>query len=65
MQETDQNDVITPEEFFERMKAIANAPNYDEESAHGSADWLMMQTLTSLGYGAGVEVFDKMPVWYA
>lgn len=62
---TQMNDVITPDEFLEQMQEIANDPHYDEEIAHGKADWLMEQTLRSLGYGAGVEVFDKMPVWYA
>ena len=60
--------MITAEEFSERMKSIrANlaAFEYDEEIAHSCADSLMMETLTELGYGEGVEIFRNMPKWYA
>ena len=62
---TQMNDVITPGEFLEQMQEIANDPHYDNEIAHVRADGLMMRTLESLGYADGVEVFFKMPVWYA
>lgn len=60
--------MITPEEFAEQMKTIAKKCDrglFDEEVAHGRADWLMEETLTALGYGEGVKIFEDMPKWYA
>lgn len=56
---------MSPKEFEERMRAIAEDPDYDEELGHGAADWLMMEVLRDLGYGAGVDIFESMDVWYA
>lgn len=64
-------DLITPEEFYGRMRSIEYAmehsedPFYDKECAHMDADSLMAEVLTQLGYGEGVEVFKHMPKWYA
>jgi hypothetical protein len=61
--------MITPEEFKERMKAIANTDTgyhgCDIEDNHISGDCLMEETLIELGYGDGVEIFRNMPKWYA
>ena len=54
---------MTPEEFTEKMRALA--AKYDEEEFHIAADRLMGDLLTSLGYGEGVEVFEKTPKWYS
>ena len=60
--------MITPEEFAEQMRNIANGNGpygFDEEVSHGSGDYLMEETLIELGYGEGVEIFRNMPKWYA
>lgn len=53
---------MTPAEFAERMK---NCDSSDTEVAHGDADDLMCELLTSLGYGMGVLAFKEMDKWYA
>lgn len=55
--------IMTPKEFTEKMKALAE--KYDEEEFHVAADHLMGDLLTSLGYGEGVDVFEKTPKWYS
>lgn len=62
--------MITPEEFEARMKAIDNGEVFsgrifDEEDTHYAADELMTEVLRELGYGAGCDIFDAMPKWYA
>lgn len=37
----------------------------DQEDAHRMADKLMCDVLRHLGFGAGVEIFENMPKWYA
>jgi hypothetical protein len=58
---------MTPEEFAAAMQKIATHQErgYDEEPRHADADGLMMQVLSELGYGEGVEIFSEMPKWYA
>jgi len=56
-------DIMTPKEFTEKMKALAE--KYDEEEFHIAADRLMGDLLTSIGYGEGVKVFEKTPKWYS
>ncbi|MCR8982653.1 hypothetical protein P4V86_19365 [Brevibacillus laterosporus] len=56
---------MTPDEFEKRMKEIFPKGSYDEEIAHQKADELMCDLLRSLGYGSGVEVFEKASKWYA
>ncbi len=56
---------MTPEEFTEKMKALAAKYDDQEEEFHIAADRLMGDLLTSLGYGEGVEVFEKTPKWYS
>ena len=55
--------VMSPEEFTRRMHEIAAGG--DTEISHAEADRLMMQVLTSLGYGDGATVFAEMDKWYA
>ena len=54
---------MTKEEFKERMQAIAD--KRDTEGGHIEADDLMCELLKDLGYGEGVDIFEKMNKWYA
>jgi hypothetical protein len=53
---------MTPEQFKEEMEKLITG---DEEADHSAADRLMCRTLNELGYGSGVEIFEKMDKWYA
>ena len=53
---------MTPDEFETKMKEAAEEGG---EIGHRLADELMAELLTSLGYGKGVEVFEKIDKWYA
>ena len=59
--------LLTSKERFKRkMKEICDdSGEFDREIAHFDADELMMELLKELGYSEGVEIFDKMPKWYA
>lgn len=61
--EDEKKEPISPEEFEERMTFISS--NCDKETMHMCADSLMEEVLSQLGYGKGVDVFKKMPKWYA
>ncbi len=54
---------IYPAEFARRMKKIKAAG--DIEGGHSDADKLLCETLRSLGYGEGVDMFEAMSKWYA
>jgi hypothetical protein len=60
---------MTPEEFRERMVGLfgenPESENYDIESAHCDADDLMCSVLRELGYGAGIDLFERASMWYA
>lgn len=56
---------MTPEEFEAKMREIFSSEGYDNEEAHGKADTLMVQLLTSLGYGGGCKIFEDADKWYA
>ena len=49
---------MTPEEFENRMKEIVLNLGSDCEESHYEHDKLMCDLLRSLGYEAGVEVFE-------
>lgn len=55
--------MITPEEFSQEMKRIAEID--DQETGHVKADELMLLVLRQLGYGDGADIFDKMSKWYS
>lgn len=57
-------EIMTPKEFAYQMHVIATTV-HDEEVAHATADDLMENLLTALGYGEGVQEFEAMPKWYA
>ena len=54
---------MSPTEFEEAMSRIA--ATVDIEERHIEADDLMCEVLTELGFGRGVEIFERMPKWYA
>lgn len=59
---------MTPEEFRDKMRAIfaEDKDSYpDLEASHANADGLMCELLRQLGYGEGVEIFEKADKWYA
>ena len=65
-------EVITPEEFARLMKELDREGKYDysneyidPEALHIRMDDLLMETLRSLGYDEGVEIFDKAPKRYS
>lgn len=64
----------TPKIFARKMAMIAQMYDngedqarrfIDEEEAHRMADKLMCDILIELGYGEGVDIFKKIPKWYA
>lgn len=64
---------MTPDEFKAAMLKLAGSgPDQfgeyspaDCETAHADMDDLLCHVLTELGYGAGVEIFNKTDKWYA
>ena len=56
-------DLITPAEFERKMKEVAEIK--DAEDRHRKADAILVETLNSMGYQAGTEIFKKMGKWYA
>ena len=57
------NEIVSKEEFRERMEYISKLT--DTETKHRSADSLMAEYLSALGYEDGIEVFWEMDKWYA
>ena len=56
--------MITPAEFEQRMKELREDIE-DIEERHIKADELLCETLKSLGYDAGVKLFERTRKWYA
>ena len=57
--------MITPEEFEKNMKEIFEKHGDDPEICHDIMDELLAETLRSLGYNKGIEIFDKAERWYS
>lgn len=61
------NEKVSPEDFAKRMREIevegAVVGNWDWR--HQEADKLLCTALRSLGYGEGVEIFERMGKWYS
>ena len=55
----------TPHEFLKEMKSIAADKTEGDGCHHLWADDLMCDLLRSLGYGEGVEVFERIYKRYA
>lgn len=56
---------MTPEKFKEEMAMVERVYNDDPETMHEKMDYLMANTLRKLGYGDGVDIFDRVTKWYA
>ena len=56
---------MTPEEFADRMRQIAEDLWNDTEGRHAMADELMCELLEAMGYEEGIEIFDDMEKWYS
>ena len=54
---------MTREETIKRLREAA--ADFDTEAAHGIADDILCELLTSLGYGDVVEAWNKVEKWYA
>lgn len=53
------------ERFAEQMRVIRYSHQDDEEICHTLMDDLMCETLRSLGYEKGIDIFEETPKWYA
>lgn len=61
-------DLITAAEFERKMKDIATSKGKtmsDVSTRHEKADALLCEVLKSMGYDAGVKIFEDMVKWYA
>lgn len=56
---------ITPESFELRMQSIAEDYIERNKEIHAYMNDLMEETLISLGYEKGVEIFRNQDRWYA
>lgn len=66
---------VSPDKFKELMQSIKNYKyrgiySYDDkitnpEGSHYTADALMCDLLSSLGYEDGIEIFRNMDKWYS
>ena len=57
------NKVLTPQEFAEKMKSLAEKESV--QCRRMDMDNLMCETLKALGYEEGVEIFENTDKWYA
>lgn len=55
---------MTPEEFTDKMKNIYKQYYDDPEIGHERMDRCMAELLRDLGYGDGIDIFDKQYKWY-
>ena len=60
---------VTPRDFEIEMEGLverkADDPDFGLQELHEAMDNLMCETLISLGYSAGVEIFENAKKWYA
>ena len=56
---------MTPEELVAKMQKIADTIVEDEELAHIEADDVLCEALRDLGYGEGVDAYERIGKWYA
>lgn len=54
---------MTREQAIEKLKMLHGSG--DIEAAHGDADTILCDLLTSLGYGDVVAAWDEVEKWYA
>lgn len=60
-----ENNVMTPEEFYQEMISLQKNHEEDTELVHILMDDLMCELLEKMGYGKGVGVFYNTYKWYA
>lgn len=65
-----ENRAMTPQEFAEQMKAIAEAASSpgesrDEEWKHLQMDRLLIIALRELGYAEGCDIYNAQSRWYS
>lgn len=53
---------MTPERFKQEMEDLRNINT--QPGTHFEMDHLMCRTLSALGYGGGVKVFEETPKGY-
>ncbi len=56
---------MTPKEFKDEMKSLAEEFRNDKEARHSNMDGLMCKLLKKLGYKKGVEVFEEVEKHYS
>ena len=59
------NGVITPEDFRMQMLKIKNDKGQWAEEAHIHMDQLMCETLISLGYKDGIDIYRGQEKYYS
>ena len=57
--------MISPKEFAEEMRRIAEKNTSDEEICHIEMDDYICDVLRQLGFGEGVAIFIDTPKWYS
>lgn len=57
--------IMTPEEFKNKMQEIYDKSYGGGEEGHMMADVLLCEVLMQLGYKEGIDIFNSMEVWYA
>lgn len=56
---------VSPDKFRDTMIEIRERNDSDPEMTHIYMDKFMCKTFKLLGYGEGVEVFEKQDKWYS
>ena len=51
--------------LFEIIEKLEKQKYYDEEDAHIEADAVLCDLLKELGFEDVVELYEKIPKWYA
>ncbi len=56
---------MKPKDFAFRMNALRELLKGDLEVRHAKMDDFLCETLHTLGYGEGVEIFKDTEMWHA
>ena len=57
---------MTPEEFKKAMTEIKKGIHQkDLEMSHVESDELLCKILREVGYGDGIDIYEKLEKWYA
>ena len=60
-----QREIMTPETFTRKRRAILELYSDDYEYIHYDHDALMIEVLRTLGYGEGLDIIEEQTRWYA